>query len=646
MTTATRLLASAVVGSLMVGGTAVSVRAQSVPSRSPVPPAARAASFAPGSILGMVQDERGLPVAGVVVSALGATTTVAVTDKNGRFEFGTLSPGPYLLRAHHSGFVAPRAMAIQVSPSARSTPAIGLRRVGSVAPVLAAGIAVAAEPEPEVASAQDDDLGTEPAVPAAENETVWRIRHARRSVLKEATVPAEWLVDTETPGSGFDGWTTIDVITRAFGSPARAAGSFFVDTPFSGQVNLLTSGSFNSAQQLMSAENVPQNIAYGRLGAPVGDQADWSVRGALTQADISSWIVAGAYTMRAPARHRYDVGLSYATQRYDGGNLLALHDVTDGTRNAAEVYGFDSLSLSPALTMTYGGTFARYDYLEGRSLLSPRLEVTLVPAAGFRLSGAIARRALAPGAEEFLPPVDTGLWLPPQRTFSSLDNSQGFEAEHTTHAEVAAEKDLGNSTVAFRAFRQRVDNQLVTLFGAEVPGRPAAKLGHYLVGNAGDATATGCSVALRTVIAGRVRGGVEYTMANAQLTPDRDVRYLMLVAPSGVRVARERIHDISTSLETEVPETATRVLVFYRLSNGFAHPGTGSEAADRPALDGRFDIQVRQSLPFMNFSSARWEMLLAVRNFFRETGTDQSIYDELMVVRPPKRVVGGVTLRF
>jgi hypothetical protein len=55
---------------------------------------------------------------------------------------------------------------------------------------------------------------------------------------------------------------------------------------------------------------------------------------------------------------------------------------------------------------------------------------------------------------------------------------------------------------------------------------------------------------------------------------------------------------------------------------------------------------VRQSLPFMDFSSAKWEMLVAVRNFFRETATDQSIYDELLVVRPPKRIVGGLTLKF
>ena len=87
------------------------------------------------------------------------------------------------------------------------------------------------------------------------------------------------------------------------------------------------------------------------------------------------------------------------------------------------------------------------------------------------------------------------------------------------------------------------------------------------------------------------------------------------------------------------------VLVLYRVGNGFARPA-GTPEASFPGIDSRFDVQVRQSLPFMNFSSAKWEMLLAVRNFFRESGSEQSVLDERVSVRPPKRVVGGVTLRF
>jgi hypothetical protein len=91
-----------------------------------------------------------------------------------------------------------------------------------------------------------------------------------------------------------------------------------------------------------------------------------------------------------------------------------------------------------------------------------------------------------------------------------------------------------------------------------------------------------------------------------------------------------------------VPETSTRLLVLYRVSNGFA----GRDVTSRPGVDGRFDVQVRQSLPFLDFSNAKWEMLITVRNFFHDAAGDQSIYDELLVVHPPKRVVGGLTLRF
>ena len=117
MAAAPRLFASAVVGSLLIGGTPTQVRAQDA-SRWPTPPPVRVATFPVGSIQGVVQDERGEPVSGVVVSALGVTTTLALTRKDGHFEFGALPPGPYLIRAHLSGFVAPRATAVHVAPSA------------------------------------------------------------------------------------------------------------------------------------------------------------------------------------------------------------------------------------------------------------------------------------------------------------------------------------------------------------------------------------------------------------------------------------------------------------------------------------------------------------------------------------------------
>jgi hypothetical protein len=602
-------------------------------------PAARVAAALSGAIYGFVLDDAGEPVSGAVVSAIGATSAFAVTDKNGRYELQTLTPGPYVVRAHQTGFSAPRPQIVDVRPSARAASMIALSRPDE-RPVLAAGFGAAQPGSTGTAGAADEAAAPDDAGDDSHSETAWRLAHARRGILKNVIVPAELIADDG--GGGFGTASLFDLAA----SPARLATNFFASTPFSGQVNLLTSGSFDTPQQLFSSDAVSRGIAYVKVGAPVGRQGDWAMRGAFTQADLSAWIVAGSYTTRAPARHQYDIGMSYSTQRYDGGNPLALRDVTDGSRNVGEVYAYDAFALTPAITVTAGGRYARYDYLEHRRLISPRVEVTITPVERLRISGVVSRRAQAPGAEEFLPPGDSGIWLPPQRTFSSIEPGQGFRAEQTTHAEVQVAKDIAASTIAFRVFRQHVDDQLVTLFGAQMPLQPSASVGHYFVGNAGDAQAAGCAWSFETTVARRVHGSVAYSMTQASLEPDAGLRYLLLVAPSAVRPESERIHDLATTIQADVPETLTRVVMLYRVSNGFARPAAAVDAPVRPGVESRFDVQVRQSLPFLNFTSAKWEMLVAVRDFFREASAEQSVYDELLVVRPPKRIVGGVTLHF
>jgi hypothetical protein len=212
---------------------------------------------------------------------------------------------------------------------------------------------------------------------------------------------------------------------------------------------------------------------------------------------------------------------------------------------------------------------------------------------------------------------------------------------------VQVERDIAAATVSVRAFRQRVSDQIVTLFGVNLAGAPSS-IGNYFIGNLGDIDASGMSAGIRAAFANRLHGSVEYSLTRARLNhADADnLAYLLVFAPSAIRGSVEQIHDVATSVETDVPETATRVVVLYRVSTAFAHAPGAAFGGQTPALDTRFDVQVHQSLPFLDFSNAKWEALVAVRNFFRETAPDQSVYDELLVVRPPKRVVGGLTLKF
>jgi hypothetical protein len=603
-------------------------------------PVGRVASLAPGSIRGTVQDDAGAPIAGAMISAMGATTAFAMSDRTGHFELRTLSPGPYLVRAHLSGFAASRGQIVDVHPSSRASSLLALHRLaGGTAPypVLAAGLG-GGWSDPAAATGGADDDGDAIAPADDHGETAWRLRHARRGILKDATAPRALLADDD-PSSNQG---AIAGRNNFLAAPARLATNFFAATPFSGQFNLLTTGSFDSPQQLFTADGMARSVAYMSVSAPVRGHADWTVRGALTQGDVSSWIIAGSYVTRAPARHQYEVGLSYSTQRYNAGNPAAFYDVSDGTRNSGAVYGFDTFTITPEIGVTYGARYARYDYLEGRSLLSPRVQLTVSPAKHMRLSAALSQRAVAPGAEELVPPSDlSGVWLPPQRTFSSLAD-RPLQAERTTHAQFELERDVARSTIVLRGFTQRVADQLVTVFGLDLPDRPAS-LGHYFVGNNGSVRASGWTAGVRTAFAERLHGSIEYTDTYAHWNQISDPSVLMVVAPTAAGSSATHIHDVATSLEATVPETSTSVLVLYRVSNAFARE---SSAPDAGLLDSRFDVQVRQALPFMDFSSAKWEMLLAVRNFFRETAIDQSVYDELLVVRPPKRIVGGLTLHF
>lgn len=634
MGTSRRLLVPALLASLTAGG-AEQVLAQS----RVVDTAARVTQLAAattGSIGGVVLDEGGQPLDGVVVSALGNSTAFAVTDRAGQFSLRALPPGPYLLRAHLAGYLAARITIVDVRPSTRTSSSFTLRRTASEdqprvsEAAIGSASAIAAPPEK---SGEKSGSGRD------ESETAWRLRHLRRPILRDATAMAAIPPDD-------DDWfvtESVELVGRAVESSARLASSLFGASAIQGQVNLLTTGAFDNPAQLLQFDGT-RSVTYFSVGAPVGDHGDWLVRGALNQGDLSSWILAGSYVVRAPATHRYTGGMSYGSQRYDGGNALTLAAVPEAARNVGSMFGFDEWAVSRRLTLEYGANYAHYDYLEGPGLFSPRAGATISLSPRTRVRASAARQLSAPGREEFLPP-NRAEFLPPQRTFSPL-SSAGFRTERVQHYEAAIEHEMKQATLAVRTFHQRVDDQMVTLFGLRTPDATPASLGHYFVGSGGNVALRGVGVSVSHSFFQHVRGTVDYSLAGARwsdVPPAPDLVRLSAVVPSALGRGIERVHDLTTTVETEIPLTATRVFVLYRISNAFIN---GDGTNPNPGVDGRFDLQVNQRLPFRNFLRADWEALVAVRNVFREPTLDGSMYDELLVARPPKRLVGGLTVKF
>jgi hypothetical protein len=596
-------------------------------------PVTRIAALAQADLHGLVLDDRGQPVAGAVISALGSTSAFAVSGRDGRFSFRNLPSGPYLVRAHLQGYLPARGRIIQVSPTIHDVSMIALTRraeESEPAQVLAAGVGPADVATGTAGQGDGDDHG----------EVAWRLRHLKRSVLKDTSTGLIDLGDAvsfqEDPLTAF---------TRAAASSARIASALFTELPVNGQFNLLTRTSLDRPQDLFAADTwMPRGIAYLSLQAPTGG-GEWSMRGAMTQGDLSSWILAGSYLRSAAATHQYEGGLSYGMQRYSGGNADALAAVSDGSRNVGAVYAYDNWAIDSRVSVSYGAKYARYDYLGDRGQFSPRASVTITPtnSQSLKVHALVSRRALAPGAEEFLPPA-TGLWLPPERTFSPVSARRGFTPEQVDHVEIGAQREwAGDFVIGVRAFRQAVDNQLITVFGVAVPGTAAASIGHYYVATGGDFEARGWGAGVSRSVTGALRASVDYTQVeSAWLRRSPDEAALAVVAGSLLRAGHDRFHDLTTSIESVVPATATRVFMIYKINTGLA----GDPGSLAPRAGARFDVQINQSLPFLQLAGAQWEMLLAVRNVFREDMVDASVYDELLVMRPPKRIVGGVTVRF
>ncbi|MBY0492825.1 MAG: TonB-dependent receptor [Cyanobacteria bacterium] len=582
-----------------------------------------------GFIEGKVTDEGGLPLDGAVISALGGTTAFAVSDRTGSYTLRQLPPGPYLVRVHLTGFLAARSSMVNVRPSTKSASSFTLRREGA---------AIA----PRIAEAGVATIGAAPATPASkmgdrdESELGWRLRHVKRGVLRDAQTLARIPDD--------DDWFITDsfeFLGRAVGTSMRATKSLFSDMSLGGQVNLLTTGAFDNPLQLLQLDRT-SSVAFFSVGAPVGSHGDWNVRAAMNQSDLSSWMLAGSYVVKAQVPHRYRFGMSYSLQRYEGGNTVALGALSDTARNVGSVFAYDEWQISRYIAVSYGGSYARYDYMDRNANFSPSVSATFSPAKSWRMRASASRHVSAPGAEEFIPP-SSAAYLPPQRTFSPISKT-GMRPQTLQNYEFAIERVMNGATIAVRGFEQRIDDQTVTVFGLR--RNDAASLGHYYVGAAGDASVRGAGVTFTHALADNIRGSVDYSVATANWTDRAEPLEFAVLArfiPSAVRPATERIHDVTTSLETEIPYSATRVVVLYKLNTAFAAPDRNAIA---PAFGARFDLQVNQALPFMNFRASQWEMLVGVRNLFHESLANTSAYDEILVVRPPKRLVGGLTVKF
>ena len=598
--------------------------------RTPAP-VSQQVSAAAGHIRGMVRDDIGSAVGGVMVVAMGTTLASVKSDSTGRYAL-ELPPGEYILRAARDGYVSTFHEPVRMQTSVELERNITLVRQGATTrPVMLAGVGDLTSLIQFPASTSTAAAGKD--ADHAHDEAAWRLRYLPRTALRDVAPGADVVTgDTAIDPREHPGYS--------YAAPGGSnASSLFASAGLQGQVNYLTTNllpgsSFNTGTDLA------RGVASASVGAPVSNVGDWIVKGAFNAGGLTSWALHGEYRSRENQTHVLTLGMSHSAQVVTDRSGTLTGPVQ--SRSVGGIYGYDRWHASRLLELNYGLRFDRYDYLTTGPLLSPRagLRLQVAPGTYAVVSGSYDR--VAPGAGEFLPPAATGPWLPPQRTFSSLGGAP-LSAESIETYQVGLDQQFGSAdhqrTVSVRRFRQSIDDQVATLFGVEVEG----DVDHYLVATAGDVQIDGWSVGIGGALSPYVRGQVNYSLGQAAWTHEPASAALGRAAGSTMRDNRESIHDLTTAITGSFPSTATAVSFVYRMSSAFSQTGAVSRL---PGFDGRFDVEVHQALPYQPIRGGKLEVLFAVRNLFYDAHDTRSLYDELLTVKPPMRLVGGIQIRF
>ena len=166
----------------------------------------------------------------------------------------------------------------------------------------------------------------------------------------------------------------------------------------------------------------------------------------MNQSDLSSWMLAGSYVVKAQVPHRYQFGMSYSLQRYEGGNTAALDG--GGRHGAQRRLG---VRLRRVADLALHLDRLRRQLRALRLPARPRRSSARAsrppfsPSKAWRVRAAAAREVSAPGAEEFIPPTSAE-YLPPQRTFSAISNA-GIRTQALQNYEFGIERVLNGAAL-------------------------------------------------------------------------------------------------------------------------------------------------------------------------------------------------------
>jgi hypothetical protein len=555
-----------------------------------------------GGLLGWVEDARGTPVSGAMISLFGKGNggrgVLTLTDSNGRFFLPSLPPGRYTLRALSDGQPSIIARQVTVLPNRDAIFTLSLTPGVGGTTLIPATTTSTAEGE-------------------ASRELEWLIRHKRRSALEARRTGTEDLLRPRDCPNSFRCRDARDI------------------PQFAGTVELLA-GPTSVPVGLSPTEENAASFGLVRFHGRIADSVRWSLGGLATESENATWRMGAEFIIEPGGGHELRVGSGY------GGRTLppqvprasSPRDAESALdRSTGSIFVDERWRVADAVRVSVGARYSYIGFVGRENHFDASAGVEVGRSDRRQLRGSVSTRTLAPGGD--LLTLST-LAATPAIAMAVMD--RGLRAERAVRADLAVRQALGRSTTAsVHAFQESVDDPLVNRFEGD-GGRMLR------ISNGRPFAARGAGVGVEHRFCDAVRGSVTYSLGQ--------VRRFGAPGPGGTddlpidMPAQDEAsyRDLVARIDTVIDVTGTRLAAAYRLNT--LGPKRRVEDQPRSGRMSRFDVQVSQGLPFLGgLTNADWEVLVAVRNLFYETGEGGTL-DELLVANAPTRVLGGISVRF
>lgn len=424
------------------------------------------------------------------------------------------------------------------------------------------------------------------------------LRQRRKSVLNDREKAAERSTVAFNDNTGFD-----------------ASG-------LSGDVELRSLAS--AASPISDQSSLPNGSGVVRVKGSITDALSFALTGLAAESAATTFRAGAEFEVQAGDNHRFEVGAVYGTrfQTTNGG----IKEEID-RRSVGAFRLVHAMNLLENVTTHVGGRFIDAPFLRSGRSFDPEFSVLVQDAVEHEGQGRGYLR-FDVSADTLFPGLDV---VNGEGDMIALSEglpvfAPSLQAQRTWNRTVAAGYLDKRTRIEGRLQDQVVHDALLVI--------PSSFAGAPFVSNVDRA---------------RVQIGTlsyERTFADGQAQASIEYGYGRYSGETPAAMGRD-FHQVTTHLDAMSRRTGTGIAIFHRLHEGAGIAIENGAVTTSPhATAQRYLVELRQDVPWVpSVIGADMAFLVSLRNVYYDD-IDRRNIDEFSVVAPPRRITGGIRVKF